>query len=65
MAELGARFAAARPDSVVVLTPHNVHVDRHLAVVTSATLAGTLEESAVPIGLRNRVVSVGVNGVGC
>ena len=52
MAELGARFFAARPDSVVVLTPHNVHVERHLAVVTSATLAGELEESAVPIRLR-------------
>jgi aromatic ring-opening dioxygenase LigB subunit len=52
MAELGARFDAARPESVVVLTPHNVHVERHLAVVTSATVAGELEESAVPIRLR-------------
>lgn len=52
MVELGARFDAARPAAVIVLTPHNVHVDRHLAVVTAATLEGSLEESATPIHLR-------------
>jgi len=35
MEELGRRFAAAAPDVAVVVTPHNVHVDRHFAVVTA------------------------------
>jgi aromatic ring-opening dioxygenase LigB subunit len=40
MEELGRRFAAARPEAVIVLTPHGVHVDGHFAVVRSARLEG-------------------------
>jgi aromatic ring-opening dioxygenase LigB subunit len=40
MEELGRRFAAAEPEAVVVFTPHNVHVEGHFAVVTSAWLDG-------------------------
>jgi aromatic ring-opening dioxygenase LigB subunit len=40
MEELGRRFAAARPDAVIVLTPHGVHVDDHFAVVRSVSLEG-------------------------
>jgi aromatic ring-opening dioxygenase LigB subunit len=36
MQELGRRFAAAEPDVAVVVTPHNVHVERHFAVVVAA-----------------------------
>jgi aromatic ring-opening dioxygenase LigB subunit len=36
MEELGRRFDAARPDTTVVVTPHNVHVEGHFAVVTAA-----------------------------
>lgn len=36
MEELGRRFDAATPDTAIVVTPHNVHVDRHFAVVTAA-----------------------------
>ena len=35
MEELGRRFDAAEPDAAVVVTPHNVHVERHFAVVTA------------------------------
>ena len=35
MEELGRRFDAAEPDVAVVVTPHNVHVDGHYAVVTA------------------------------
>ena len=35
MEELGRRFDAAAPDVAVVVTPHNVHVERHFAVITS------------------------------
>jgi aromatic ring-opening dioxygenase LigB subunit len=44
MDELGRRFARAGPDATIVFTPHNVHVEESFAVVTAATLAGTLAE---------------------
>ncbi len=46
--ELGRRFAAARPDATIVLTPHNVHVDDHFAVVLAGELAGSLEDWDAP-----------------
>ncbi|MGI8854379.1 MAG: extradiol ring-cleavage dioxygenase [Thermomicrobiales bacterium] len=44
MAELGRRFAAARPDATIIFTPHNVHVEGAMAVVTAGTLAGSLSD---------------------
>ena len=43
MEELGRRFAAARPDVTIILTPHNIHVEGAMAVVTSGTVSGALE----------------------
>jgi aromatic ring-opening dioxygenase LigB subunit len=48
MAELGRRFAQARPDSVVILTPHNVHVEGAMAVVTAGSTAGGLADWGAP-----------------
>jgi aromatic ring-opening dioxygenase LigB subunit len=48
LAELGRRFEAATPDATVVLTPHNVHVEGHFAVVLAGTLAGSLNEFDAP-----------------
>jgi aromatic ring-opening dioxygenase LigB subunit len=42
--ELGRRFEAAHPEVAVVLTPHGIHVEGAMAVVTSGTLAGELKE---------------------
>ncbi|MDE3111424.1 MAG: extradiol ring-cleavage dioxygenase [Chloroflexota bacterium] len=42
--ELGRRFDAAAPESVVVLTPHGIHVEGAMAVVTSGKLVGELKE---------------------
>ncbi|MBU6423107.1 MAG: extradiol ring-cleavage dioxygenase [Chloroflexi bacterium] len=42
--ELGRRFDAAAPESVIVLTPHGIHVEGALAVVTSGKLVGELKE---------------------
>ncbi len=44
MAELGRRFAAARPDATIIVTPHNVHVEGAMAVVTAGKLAGSLSD---------------------
>jgi aromatic ring-opening dioxygenase LigB subunit len=48
MEELSRRFATARPEATIVLTPHNVHVDGHFAVVVACTLAGTLADWEAP-----------------
>ena len=42
LATLGERFDAARPEVTIVLTPHNVHVERHFAVVLAGTMDGSL-----------------------
>ncbi len=58
MEELGRRFDAAHADLAVVVTPHNVHVEGHFAVVTAARVgewetdreaAGALLECELPI----------------
>jgi aromatic ring-opening dioxygenase LigB subunit len=55
MLGLRRRFWLTDPTAVVVLSPHNVHVEGHFAVVTSARASGYLEEGgkklelAVPI----------------
>jgi aromatic ring-opening dioxygenase LigB subunit len=46
--ELSRRFAAAEPETTIVLTPHNVHVEGHFAVVLAGTLAGRLAEFDAP-----------------
>ena len=52
MQELGRRFTAGSPEVTVVLTPHNIHVERGMAVVLAGTMAGTLEGGAAPIAMR-------------
>jgi aromatic ring-opening dioxygenase LigB subunit len=42
--EIGRRVAAADPEAIVVVTPHNVHVSGHFAVIDAAAVAGTLAE---------------------
>jgi aromatic ring-opening dioxygenase LigB subunit len=48
LATLGERFDATRPEATIVLTPHNVHVDGHFAVVLAGTMAGSLAEFDAP-----------------
>jgi aromatic ring-opening dioxygenase LigB subunit len=46
--ELGRRFDAAEPDATIVLTPHNVHIEGHFAVVLAGMLSGRLAEFDAP-----------------
>lgn len=48
LAVLGERFDAAQPETTIVLTPHNVHVQGHFAVVLAGSVAGSLEEFGAP-----------------
>src|SRR5450432_4059306 len=47
MEEVGRRLEAARPETVVVVTPHGVRVDGALAISLSERAAGTVDEPAI------------------
>ena len=51
MEKLGRLFTAAKPDLVIVATPHNVHISDALAVVVAARLKGRLNGVTPPIEL--------------
>src|SRR5437879_13886253 len=51
MEQLGRLFTAARPDVVIVATPHNVHISDALAVIVAARLKGRLNGVTPPIEL--------------
>jgi len=51
MVERGRRLTAAKPDLVIVATPHNVHISDALAVVVAARLKGRLNGVTPPIEL--------------
>ena len=53
--DLGRRFDAAKPDVTVLLTPHHVHVEGHMAVVVSGGMHGVLEGGASRVELRAAV----------
>jgi aromatic ring-opening dioxygenase LigB subunit len=48
MEELSRRFDEASPAATIVLTPHNVHVTGHFAVVVAATVSGSLADWDAP-----------------
>ncbi|OLC54383.1 MAG: hypothetical protein AUH85_11905 [Chloroflexi bacterium 13_1_40CM_4_68_4] len=53
--ELGRRFDAARPDVTVLLTPHHVHVEGHMAIVTAGAMHGVLEGGAARVELHAKL----------
>lgn len=53
--ELGRRFATAEPETIVVLTPHNVHIEGAMAVIVAGTLEGTVGEDGREISMTSPV----------
>lgn len=53
--ELARRFEAALPEATVLLTPHHVHVEGRMAVVTAGALHGALEGGVSRVELRTPV----------
>ena len=51
MEELGRAFSAARPEVVIVATPHNVHISGAFAVLVAGRVAGSLEGTPQPVAL--------------
>ena len=49
--ELGGLFDAARPEAVVVATPHNVHIPGALGVVVAGRVAGRLSGAPPSVAL--------------
>ena len=49
--ELGRLFTAARPEAVVIATPHNVHIESALGVIVSARVAGRLAGAPPSVAL--------------
>jgi aromatic ring-opening dioxygenase LigB subunit len=53
--ELGRHFAAAAPETIIVLTPHNVHVEGSFAVIVAGQLEGTVGEGGREVALTSPV----------
>ena len=51
MQTLGRMFAAAKPETVVIATPHNVHISGALGVVVSSRVAGQLDGAPSSVAL--------------
>jgi aromatic ring-opening dioxygenase LigB subunit len=51
MHSLGRVFTAARPEAVVVATPHNVHISGALGVIVSSRVAGQLDGAPPSVAL--------------
>src|SRR5713101_6925264 len=52
MEELGREFTAAKPEVVVVATPHNVHIPGAFAVLVAARMSGNLDGTPQPVELE-------------
>ena len=51
METLGRMFDAARPEAVIIATPHNVHVSHALGVIVSSRVSGHLEGAPDSVSL--------------
>lgn len=64
MKELGRRFDAAQVETAIVVTPHNVHVEGHFAVVTSAHIGATPCDRGVAAATVEALRAAGLPVVG-
>ena len=48
MEELGRRFTAARPEVIVIITPHGTRVDETICLAASGRAAGTASSPTSP-----------------
>jgi aromatic ring-opening dioxygenase LigB subunit len=64
MDELGRRFDGSGCTTAVVVTPHNVHVDGHFAVVTSGRVGGHATERSLSAALLDAARAAGLPAVG-
>jgi aromatic ring-opening dioxygenase LigB subunit len=64
MDELGRRYAASECEAVVVVTPHNVHVEGHFAVVVAGRVGDHVTDRALALDLVAAIREAGLPVVG-
>jgi aromatic ring-opening dioxygenase LigB subunit len=64
MAELGRRLDATSVETAIVVTPHNVHVEGHFAVVVAAHVGGLETDRALAAALLEALKGDGLPAVG-
>ncbi|HEY7208211.1 MAG TPA: hypothetical protein VH416_08205 [Gaiellaceae bacterium] len=62
--EIGRRLAATEPEALAIVTPHNVHVDGHFAVVTAAQLDDSPVDRKLAAGVLGSLRAAGLPAVG-
>jgi aromatic ring-opening dioxygenase LigB subunit len=62
--ELGRRHEAAAPEATVVVTPHNVHVDGHFAVVTAGRVGELETDSELAAAILSSLAAAGIPSLG-
>jgi aromatic ring-opening dioxygenase LigB subunit len=60
MDELGRRFGESGCETAIIVTPHNVHVEGHFAVVTSARVGEHETDRALASGLIQGIRAAGL-----
>lgn len=77
MEDLGTRMKAHKPDTIILLTPHGLRLQGHVAVYTSAFSSGSLSGGGNTVHARaacdqelakdilRRAVAAGIPAVGC
>jgi aromatic ring-opening dioxygenase LigB subunit len=75
MEELARRFDRAKPEVAIVLTPHNIHVEGAMAVVTAGNVSGALEghpdvrlrlavDRPLALAIRDAIAAEGISVAG-
>jgi aromatic ring-opening dioxygenase LigB subunit len=64
MEELARRVADAKPETIVVATPHSVHVERHFAVVTAARVGAWETDGGLAAAALASLADAGIPAVG-
>jgi aromatic ring-opening dioxygenase LigB subunit len=64
MDELARRFDAAAPEAAIVVTPHNVHVEGHFAVVTAARVGEWETDRELAAAMLDALRADGLPAVG-
>ena len=64
MEALGRAFDAAAPDAAIVVTPHNVHIEGHFAVVTAAQVGEHIVDRELAAAVVAALRAEGLPAVG-
>lgn len=64
MEELGRSFDAAAPDAAIVVTPHNVHIEDHFAVVVAAKVGEYAVDRELAFATLDALRAEGLPAVG-